>query len=225
VEGWWGEANNTFLTGENLFAMTFDNFHNLLVINLNPTNQDQRRPNIALFNRYGIYMGVFITNEYIGKEIPLGITVDKSDDVWIVTPFTILKYDSNGNFLKNWKPQYCSSGTQILASVRYHEDMVYIGVICDKGPHDYVVAIDMNGNVVNTIQLQGKTGGGTPAALLFDSKENLFVCDSDAENIGAQHIQVYNKGILVNQFGGNQCSEAPPNYLCQPFNGLEFVPM
>jgi len=102
-----------------------------------------------------------------------------------------------------------------------------VAVTCREGQHpDNVIVLDPNGKYLKQINLLGN-GGGTPSGLTFGNAGTLLYTGSaDSEDIGTQHIQVYllKTGKLVSQFGGNQCNDQPPDYLCQTFNGLQIVP-
>ena len=58
------------------------------------------------------------------------------------------------------------------------------------------------------------------------STGRLFVINADSSKLNTQQVQVYNPldGTYLFGFGGASCGDEGDKFLCQPFNGLTFIP-
>ena len=58
--------------------------------------------------------------------------------------------------------------------------------------------------------------------------KSIYSLQANSFELGTQHVQVYDLGtgayMYLRGFGGSACGTVAPDFLCQTFNGLTFVP-
>jgi len=151
--------------------------------------------------------------------IPNALAVDAENFVWVTDSNQIKKFHENGSLVLVINiPQNGKFYDAISAGPN---NTIFVGVD-NYPPHaDLVLILDQQtGKFIRDIALEGN-GNGTPSGFLFGEGNGLlYVLNSDSEFISTDHVQVYDiiSGTLVNSFGGKQCNDIPPNYLCQPFS-------
>ena len=154
---------------------------------------------------------------------PIDLAVDEEGSIWISDFYNIKKFGKTGNLISVFNPINTSETS--YSGIDFLNGNMYVGA-CTQSKN-VVIVLNANGEITKQINLQGNNskGCGNPCGSSY-SNNMVFVLMSDSEDISSQHIQVYNSssGVYSYGFGGNQCNDVPPNYLCQPFNGIEFIP-
>jgi len=226
VKGVFGEATGNHTMGCSLEAITWDkNGDYLYVLDIDTTcvGYPARVPGVHKFDASGKYLGIIITRPPLVS--PDGFALDENGIFWFTDTGAVKKIGSDGKLLGNYTYSLFPGG--LLNRVKSFGAGAGQNLWITCCNPDLILNIDSNGNFISSISMQGDVSAqsATPSGFAFDSTGNLFVENSDSYDRKTERVQVYRKdGTYLNGFGGNDCGASGVNYLCQTFDGVEFIP-
>jgi len=232
VKGIFGEAVGNHTMGCSLEAITWDKTGDYLyVLDIDTTciGYPDRIPGVHKFDASGKYLGITITRPSITS--PDGFALDENGIFWFTDNsqnVVVKKIGSDGKVLGMYS--YPQLNAKILNRVKSIGGGTSQNIWVTSISPDTIFLLDSDGNMVSRISMQGDASApsGTPSGLAIDSSTgNVFVENSDSYMAGllTQRVQVYKKdGTYLYGFGGTGCGASDDNYLCQTFDGVEFIP-
>jgi len=148
--------------------------------------------------------------------------VDGENNIWVTDQSVIKKFGPDGS--SQGKFQFLDLNPKLFNQIKSAGSGASEVIYSTSLSPDALISFYPNGTLINTIYMQGDPDAatGAPSGFCFESDSgNIYVENSDSEGRVTERIQVYSPdGKYLDGFGGTGCGD----YLCQTFNGLEFVP-
>lgn len=210
-----GEANEDHL-GISLFTFAADQFGNLFVADLDTFRDGTRIPSIHKISNKGKYMGRILTEMQM-KKYALSVAIDAKDNIWIsnndATFTSLRKFLPNGTLVGEYVPR--DPTIRKLASLNYHNGIVFVTSLGEEGHPDAVLLYDLNGKFIQKIPMISPTGHDTPSGTAFIGNRMYTVNSSPYT---AHPVQVFDVKSGKFEFGFGE------DYMAQTFNGIVVVP-
>eukprot|EP01132_Coremiostelium_polycephalum_P009898 gene9898-12141_t len=229
VKGLWNNlhTNNLPSLGCNLEKFNIDQSNKrIYIISTNSKCDNTFTPAIFVFDLNGKFKFEINNSNF---NTTLGVAGDAKGNIWIV--------DVNEIFIFNVETSTFTTIDPVPTKIAYNgitvnDDSMFVSVP-NRGEHDLVIELDIDGNIQSTIELVGNTTGGVNSGIpgsLAIHKNTLVVevpYASKTEGKDVDIIQLYSikdpsHYTFKSSWGGHSCKSK--NILCIPFYGLVFVP-